>query len=84
MSNGHNVFGSTVAGSIAGDRENAAPSAVFATIDPVTGGGQLDARGGVPLKRSPANPASSGGDPLAASAFDQRGFRPPAARRQPA
>ena len=75
-SNGHNVFGTDVAGSIAGDRENVAPSALFAAIDPDTGGGKLSANGVVPLKLSLANPALSGGDPLAAGATGQLAVNP--------
>ena len=73
VSNGHNIFGSDVDGSIAGDREKVAPRAIFAAIDPETGGGKLSASGIVPLKNSLANPALSGADPLAAGAFDQLG-----------
>ena len=75
------MFGSDVAGSIAGDRENVAPSAVFATIDPATGGGKLRPDGTVALRNNVANPAVSAGDPLAASTFDQRGIRSPATGR---
>ena len=40
-SNGHNVFGSDVAGAILGDLQGVAPSSLFANLDPTTGGGQL-------------------------------------------
>ena len=80
FSNGHNVFGSDVAGQRPGDRENIAAGAIFAAVDPTTGGGKLGPDGTVALRNNLANPALSAGDPLAASAFDQRG----AARPQPA
>lgn len=77
ISNGHNVFGSDVKGNIAGDRENIAPTAIFATIDPATGGGQADGRGIIPLKKIPtSNPALSAADPLTASATGQLGTTP--------
>ena len=41
LSNGHNIFGSDVLGNNPADRENIAASAIFASIDPTTGGGQL-------------------------------------------
>ena len=66
-------FGSDVAGNIAGDRENIAAGAIFAAIDPDTGGGLLSASGIVPLLNSITNPALSGGDPLASSATGQLG-----------
>ena len=62
FSNGHNIFGSDVLGNVSGDRENIAPAAVFAAIDPATGGGQLAANGIVPLLNSIDNPALSGAD----------------------
>jgi hypothetical protein len=37
FSNGHNVFASDVLGNIAGDVENAAAGAIFASIDPRAG-----------------------------------------------
>ena len=46
-----------------------APSSRRST--PTTGGGKLSANGVVPLKLSLANPALSGGDPLAAGALGQ-------------
>jgi hypothetical protein len=57
LSNGHNVFGSDVAGNVPGDRENIAGSALFAAVDPVTGGGKLGPDGTVPLRNNVANPA---------------------------
>ncbi|MGD9510816.1 MAG: right-handed parallel beta-helix repeat-containing protein [Geminicoccaceae bacterium] len=80
-SDGHNLFGSDVAGSVSGDREGIAASAIFAAIDPATGGGLLSASGIVPLLNSIANPTLSGADPLAASATGQLGGTP---RPQPA
>ena len=77
LSNGHNVFGSDVVGNVPGDRENVASATLFATIDPTTGGGKLGPDGTVALKNNLANPALSAGDPLAASAFDQRGIARP-------
>ena len=84
LTNGHNIFGSDVLGNNPGDRENIAASAIFASIDPDTGGGQLSAGGVVPLLNSITNPALSGADPLAASATGQTrhhapGRSPPAA-----
>ena len=61
----------------AGDRENIAASAIFAAIDPATGGGLLNANGVVPLRNSLDNPALSGGDPLAAGLTDQLGTARP-------
>ena len=75
-SNGHNIFGSDVAGNVAGDRENVPASAIFAAVDPATGGGQLAANGIVPLLNSIDNPALSGADPLASSATGQLGTTP--------
>ncbi|MGD9510257.1 MAG: right-handed parallel beta-helix repeat-containing protein, partial [Geminicoccaceae bacterium] len=75
-SNGHNLFGSDVLGSVSGDQEGVAAAALFAAIDPATGGGLLSASGIVPLLDSIANPALSGADPLAASATGQLGGTP--------
>ncbi|MFZ1428285.1 MAG: right-handed parallel beta-helix repeat-containing protein [Geminicoccaceae bacterium] len=72
-SNGHNVFGSTVTGSIAGDRQNVAAASVFAAVDPTTGGGKLSPTGIVPLKNALTNPALSAADPITASSFGQLG-----------
>ena len=60
----HNIFGIDVGGNIVGDREDVAPSALFATIDAGTGGGVLNVDGVVPLRNSTANPAVSGADSL--------------------
>ena len=62
FSNGHNIFGSDVGANPAGDRENIAASAIFAAIDPDTGGGLLNAIGVVPLRNNLDNPALSGAD----------------------
>ena len=74
------MFGSSVAGSIPGDRQNVAPTTIFAAVDPNTGGGKLGPNGTVALRNNVANPALSAGDPMQANVFDQRG----AARPQPA
>ena len=67
------------------DRENIAASAVFAVVDPETGGGQVNAVGIVPLLNNTNNPALSGVAPLAAGATGQTGDKlPPTARGQPA
>jgi hypothetical protein len=71
VSNGHNIFGSDVAGNIAGDVENVAASAVFANIDPDTGGGLVNADGIVPLRSSVTNPALGGADRFAIGSTDQ-------------
>ncbi|MFZ1425900.1 MAG: M10 family metallopeptidase C-terminal domain-containing protein [Geminicoccaceae bacterium] len=72
-SNGRNIFGSAVQGSVAGDRVNVPPAAVFAAVNPGTGGGQLSPKGIVPLKNSLNNPALSAADPITASSFGQLG-----------
>ena len=57
FSNGHNVFGSDVAGNVPGDRENIAAGALFAAVDPATGGGKLGPDGTVPCATtSPTRP----------------------------
>ena len=76
LSNGHNIFGGDVTGSVAGDRENVAPGAIFAALDPDTGGGLLNPNGVVSLLNSITNPALSGADPLAASVTGQLGTSP--------
>ena len=73
LSNGHNVFGTAVAGDVSGDRENVAPGLLFAALDPATGGGLVGANGAVALANRVTNPALSGGDLLAALAVDQLG-----------
>ena len=76
-SNGHNIFGSDVDGAILGDLQGVAPGLLFASLDPATGGGRLNAAGIVPLRNSVTNPALSGGDPLAAMPTDQLGTARP-------
>ena len=77
ITNGHNLFGSTVIGSVPGDRQNVRPGAIFAAIDRNTGGGKLSPAGIVPLKNSLANPALSGADPMSIGIKDQLGHRRP-------
>ncbi|MGE3294049.1 MAG: right-handed parallel beta-helix repeat-containing protein [Geminicoccaceae bacterium] len=77
FSNGHNVFGSDVDGNVSGDRENIAASALFAALDPLTGGGLLGVNGIVQLLNDVTNPAVSAADPLAASATGQLGAARP-------
>ena len=76
-SDGHNVFGSAVPGSIAGDVENVPGAALFAAFDPSTGGGQVGPSGIVQLLNDVANPAVSAADILAASATGQTGASRP-------
>ena len=73
ISNGHNVFGRSVLGVVAGDRVNVLAGTVFATIDPVSGGGVINAQGVVPLRNNVANPALSAADRFAAVPVDQLG-----------
>ena len=72
-SNGHNIFGSDVAGNAAGDLEGIAASALFA--------GGLSFNGGVTqnlaLLESNANPALGGADPDDAPFGDQRSLARP-------
>ena len=77
-SNGHNVFGSDVTGDAAGDLENVAASTLFASVDPDTGGGRVNAAGVVPLRADAANPAISAADRLLAPSTDQLGNPRPA------
>jgi hypothetical protein len=75
-SNGHNIFGSDVAGNVAGDLENVAASRLFA-------GGLADNGGPTPtiaLRDAADNPALAGANPADSPATDQRGV----ARPQPA
>ncbi len=72
-SNGHNIFGSDVAGDVPGDREGIASGLIFAALDPETGGGLVNAAGAVPLRNAITNPALSGADPLGAPAGGQLG-----------
>ena len=80
-SNGHNVFGSKVAGAIDGDVQGAAAKTIFAALDPVTGGGRLGANLGptptVALRDGVDNPALSGADLGTSPATDQRGVKRP-------
>ena len=78
LSNGHNVLGSDVAGDVAGDREGIAAGAIFATIDPATGGGQLDGDLVAVLRVDVANPALAGADRLLSRPTDQLGAERPA------
>jgi hypothetical protein len=71
--NGHNIFGSDVLGNVAGDVENVAASAIFAAIDPATGGGLVNAAGVVPLRANVANPALGAADRFAIGSTDQIG-----------
>jgi Ca2+-binding RTX toxin-like protein len=73
LSNGHNVFGSTIAGAVEGDAVNVAASSIFATIDGWAQGGALSPSGIVLLRNDAANPALSGADPLAAMPTAQLG-----------
>ena len=77
FSNGHNVFGSDVAGNVPGDRENIAAGAIFAAVDPAPAAASSARTAPWRCKNNLANPALSAGDPLAASAFDQRGAARP-------
>jgi hypothetical protein len=76
-SNGLNVFGSEVAGSLPSDRQNVAPGLLFAALDPLTGGGLLADNGGptqtIALRDALDNPALSRADPETAPGTDQRG-----------
>jgi Ca2+-binding RTX toxin-like protein len=80
ISNGHNIFGSDVAGNVAGDIENAAASSLFVSLDAL-GGGALALNGGpsptVALRNALDNPALSGAEPVAAGDVDQRGLARP-------
>ena len=78
LSNGHNVFGSEVAGDVAGDREGIAAGAIFAQVDATTGGGRLNADGVAPLRANAANPAQGGADRLQTGPTDQLGAPRPA------
>lgn len=80
-SDGHNIFGSEVAGTVPGDLENVAPGRLFAALDTETGGGRLELNGGptptVRLRDVLGNPALSGADPRDAGTVDQRGVDRP-------
>ena len=75
-SNGHNLFGSHVAAASPATARTLPPAPSSPRSTPTTGGGKLNASGIVPLKQSVANPALSGGDPLAAGATGQLGINP--------
>ena len=77
FSNGHNIFGSDITGAIAGDRELIDPAAVFADINPDTGGGMVNDDGIVQLLDDVANPALGGADRFASSSTDQLGIHRP-------
>ena len=71
ISDGHNIFGSDVAGNIPGDRENVAASALF-VLD-TNGDIVVTDAGIVPLRSSITNPALNAADRFAAMPFDQLG-----------
>ena len=87
-SNGHNLFGNDVHGSIAGDLENIAAQSVFAATAPIPGfrpnvsGGVLADNGGptetVALLDAATNPALGRGEGIASITTDQRGEPRPA------
>jgi CSLREA domain-containing protein len=81
-SNGHNIFGSAVAGNVTGDLENVASTLLFANVT-YRGGGVLALNGGptptVALRDALDNPALGGADPASSGSTDQRGV----ARAQP-
>jgi hypothetical protein len=72
-SNGRNIFGSEVDGSVTGDLMHVSASSLFA-------GGLADHGGRTPtiaLRDAPDNPALSGGNPADAPPTDQRGLARP-------
>lgn len=71
-SNGHNIFGSDVAGSVAGDRENVTGFEIVGGL--AFNGGPTPTEG---LIASAANPALGGAEPVLAGGLDQRGFPRP-------
>lgn len=81
FSNGHNIFGSSVDGGIAGDEEFVSATLLFATVTSDIGGGVFGNNGGatptVALRDAIDNPAVSGAEPVAAGAVDQRGVARP-------
>jgi hypothetical protein len=85
-SNGHNLFGTDVKGTIPGDLENIAAQSVFAATAPIAGtgvaGGVLAANGGptetVALLDAATNPALGRGEGIASITTDQRGEPRPA------
>ena len=79
FSNGHNIFGGEVAGSVpGGDLENVAGSLVFASVDPVSGGGRTNEDGVVPLRDALDNPALGAALSFDAMPTDQLGHPRPA------
>ena len=68
-SNGHNIFGSSVAGAASGDLQNVPTSRLFAGGLADNGGPTLT----IALLDDPTNPALGGADPADAPATDQRG-----------
>ncbi|MGD9508978.1 MAG: choice-of-anchor Q domain-containing protein, partial [Geminicoccaceae bacterium] len=76
-SNGANIFGSRVAGSLPSDGQDIQPDKIFAAVDPRTGGGLLADNSGptqtIALRDADDNPALGRGDPDAAFETDQRG-----------
>lgn len=81
FSNGRNLFGNVAAGSAPGDLENVDPAAVFAEIDPDTGGGRLVLDGGfaatAALRDAADNPALNAAEPVEPGTVDQRGVARP-------
>ena len=79
-SNGRNLLGSGTAGAIEGDLQAVRPGAIFAALDPETGGGRvvlIDERAyGVLLRNDAANPALAAGDPLLGGDGGQDGTPP--------
>ena len=70
----------TVDGNIGGDQQNIAASTIFAAIDPVTHGGQVNADGIVPAARQRRQPGAECGRPVRRHAHRPAGPRPAAAR----
>lgn len=81
FSNGHNIFGEIVSGSVPGDAQNVPADLIFAAIDPASDGGRLALNGGpvptVALRDALNNPALSGAAGLTVPATDARGVTRP-------
>ena len=78
LSNGHNIFGSDVAGAITGDlRGYRRRARLFAAIDPDTGGGLLNADGIVAAAQQPRQPGAQRRRPAGRAATDQLGHARP-------
>ena len=77
ITNGHNIFGTDVIGNVAGDVENVAAATIFASVDPATGGGAINADGVALLRADVTNPALGGADRFAIGATDQLGHARP-------